>query len=164
MTALAPAQTSTSEDSSGALRKLQAAQEAEDSIPPELRALIINKPKIAEDTLQRVVGLREAGNPHIQTGEGLLLPGMMDVPELSRVDVEKLREERIAIYERKLEKLSTPREARDKPAQGPSTESLTSAPESLKPTKGYGGLLLALSLLLAGAAAGLFLFQKNQNA
>ncbi len=133
-----------------------------------MRATIINKPKIAEDTLQRAVGLREAGNPHIQRGDGLLLSEMKDVPELSRVDTEKLRQERIAIYERKLEKQPPRRAPGSDPKAGPAPppaevpESSAATSERLAARANYGGLFLALSLLLGGVGAGLFIYQRGR--
>ena len=57
------------------------------------RDAILNKPRIAEETRERLVGLREAGNPHIR--KGILLERIQDNPEGQQVDQEKLRAEAI---------------------------------------------------------------------
>ena len=79
---------------------LQIENKKREEITPELRALIIDKPRIAEETV-RMIGLRKAGNPHIQKGEGLLLPDLNMDPRRSQVDLKKLRQERIAMIERR---------------------------------------------------------------
>ena len=74
-------------------------------IPAEVRQTIIDKGRIAEEAHDRLVGLRESGNPHIRGG--LRLSEIQDQPELSRVDVKQLREERIRMFrERKPPRVS----------------------------------------------------------
>jgi hypothetical protein len=68
-------------------------------LSPEVLANLINKGEIAERTMQRAVGLREAGNPHIP--EGILLRTIQDDPSRSQVDLDRLREEQIQMVERR---------------------------------------------------------------
>jgi hypothetical protein len=64
-----------------------------EEISPELRSTIIDKERIAEEAHDRLVGLRERGNPHIR--RGLRLHDIEENPERIRVDTKKMREERI---------------------------------------------------------------------
>ena len=64
-----------------------------EKISPELRSKIINKGRIAEEAHNRLIGLRERGNPHIR--RGLRLQEIEENPERVRVDTKKMREERI---------------------------------------------------------------------
>jgi len=59
--------------------------------------VLLNKPKIAEDTLKERKGLRELDNPHI--APGLLLRKLQVDPERQYVDTERLREQRIQSIE-----------------------------------------------------------------
>jgi hypothetical protein len=154
----ARAQSSREADAIKALEHVENAKS--DSIPPEVRAAIINKPKIAEATLQRAIGLREAGNPHIQRGTGLFLPDMKDDPSISRVDLNKLHEERVAMIEHRSARASVHASSSavhgsETPAPGAASQA---APER---EQSYAGLLFAgASLLLTGAGA--VYFWKSQ--
>lgn len=81
------------------LQNLEQSRERNDGLPPGTKNLIIDKPKIAEQAMQRAVGLREAGNPHIRPG--LLLSEIKDNPQVSKVDLQELREARLRIIERR---------------------------------------------------------------
>src|SRR5262245_9507632 len=62
-------------------------------LKPDEAAVLINKPAIAEQTLQRIVGLQEKGNPHIH--KGLLLANLKEDPERVQVDREKLHDDMV---------------------------------------------------------------------
>ena len=66
-------------------------------LDPQDEASLINKPRIAEQTMERLKGLQEAGNPHIK--KGLLLQNLQVDPELSKVDTEKLHDRVIRLVE-----------------------------------------------------------------
>lgn len=68
-----------------------------EEVSRELRSIIIDKGAIAEETHQRMIGLRERGNPHIR--KGLRLQEIEENPERIRVDTEKMREERIRMVQ-----------------------------------------------------------------
>ncbi len=74
-------------------------EERESSRPltPAEESALIQKPRIAEETYERLQGLREAGNPHIR--KGLKIANLRDHPERAQVDLEKLRAEAIARIE-----------------------------------------------------------------
>jgi hypothetical protein len=80
--------------------RLGSTEGAEPDVPltPAQKEALIDKPWIASQTWERLVGLREEGNPHIR--RGLLLSNIEDDPQRSQVDLEKLREERIRQIER----------------------------------------------------------------
>src|SRR3989442_3758721 len=63
---------------SEALGRIEDARKSTDELPQELKSIIIDKPKIAEESAKRAVGLREAGNPHIPSE--LLLSHIQDDP------------------------------------------------------------------------------------
>lgn len=148
-------------DTERALKQLEQSV-GDDGIPASVHATIIDKPRIAEATLERVVGLREAKNPHIQRGEGLLLGGIQDNPAVSRVDLEALRQERIAMYEGTIDKLSPPPPSspRLQPKdQAPAPTAPGPAPRP-RPERSRGGLILA-GLIFALSCTGGYLVWKQ---
>ncbi len=158
LTAAARGQDQDRVDPQKALERLESSKS--ESIPPEVRAAIINKPRIAEAKEERLQGLREAGNPHIQKGTGLFLPDMKDNPAISRVDIAKLHEERVALYER--------RGAGSGPAAAPgqATGGLAAAgapyPTTAQAGWNYAGLFFAAASLLLASSAGLYVWRQRQ--
>jgi len=67
--------------------------EQPNALTPEEEAGLIDKGRIAEETYARLLGLREAGNPHIR--EGLEIGRIEEEPERTEVDMERLHEEAI---------------------------------------------------------------------
>ncbi len=82
------------------LSKANPVAQPDDSLPPDaVKHLLLDKSKIARETHQRLEGLRQAGNPHIR--RGLKLDTLQEDPKRSRVDLEKLREQRIRMIEQR---------------------------------------------------------------
>lgn len=81
------------------LERFEEPTAGEEPMPPEVRANFIDKVRIAEEREQRIVGLREQGNPHFHPG--VLLEGAAPDPERSRVDTDALRERLIRAVERR---------------------------------------------------------------
>ena len=142
-----------------ALRMLEADQPRSDSLPPEVEANLINKGKIAEQMAQRLIGLREAGDPHIP--KGILLRDIRDDASRSRVDVQKLRVQRIRLIEADIPEPAPPRAAEPAPCQEAAArpgELLKSDAEESGSNLWVGAVLLGFFLL----GGGVYLHAKRQ--
>ncbi len=130
-----------------------AIETSDDELSPEIRETIIDKGKIAEETYQHLVGLREAGNPHIR--QGLLLATIVDNPAKSYVDPEKNRRERIALIERR--DPNAPEDVENEEKDLVENKSLAPPAQSVQETEESSpAVLIAIlgtALLAAGAAA-----------
>ncbi|MBI4584909.1 MAG: LPXTG cell wall anchor domain-containing protein [Planctomycetes bacterium] len=142
-----------------------ASDSTDDELSPEIRETILDKGKIAEETYQRLVGLREAGNPHIR--QGLLLSTIKDDPLKSYVDPEKNRRERIALIERRDPNAPQdeegeemePRVEKPKPPQVPSARAVKDTGDS---SSAVVFSILGAALLAAGAAALVAVYWKRR--
>ena len=132
------------------LERLEQERQQEDSsLTPEEWANLIDKGKIAEETLQRAVGLREAGNPHIP--EGILLRQIQEDPTKSQVDLDELRRERIRLVEERrpsLPKLAPRRPSRvtGKGTRGAELNPTPRQSARIRASHIVGALAVALSL------------------
>ena len=68
-------------------------------LSPSAEEGLIDKCKIAAETMQRLQTYREAGNPHIR--EGLLLASIQEDPALTKIDSQKLHQEMERVVERR---------------------------------------------------------------
>lgn len=142
-----------------ALRKLEAEAPRGDRLPPEVEANLINKGKIAEQMAQRLIGLREAGDPHIP--KGILLRDIRDDSSRSRVDVQKLRVQRIRLIEAGVPEFSPPLAA--EPASGQQATPRLSETLKSDTEKGSGHLwVVAVLLGFCLLAGGVYLHAKRQ--
>jgi hypothetical protein len=138
------------------LERLEDDQEqGQSSLSQEERANLIDKGRIADETLQRAVGLREAENPHIR--EGILLRQMEDDPNRSRVDLDDLRRERIHLIEER-RPLSLDIESRptsEATDQGSTAAESSPAPEQEAKTRVRPVFVVTALFLLIAAGVGL---------
>jgi hypothetical protein len=121
------------------------------SLTDEQRAGMIDKGRIAEETARKVVGLREAGNPHIP-GD-LLISKIEEDPEAVQVDDNLLRERLITQLDRHSSYADT---VRDRSCQPRDEEPDAAEQKPDVPQRGSGlrRALLAIAGigLIAGAA------------
>ncbi|HVR76203.1 MAG TPA: hypothetical protein VMT52_17870 [Planctomycetota bacterium] len=156
-----------SNDAIRALQRLESARESE--LPAHVRSHLIDKRRIADQALHRAIGLREAGNPHIQVGEGLLLPTIQEDPSRSRVDIDKLREERIAMIERGGAETFEAQQSAIAVATTEESGSVSAAPEPpapqpagpVKPVDAFVIVFVLSSILLLGGGA-IFYFREKR--
>jgi hypothetical protein len=121
------------------------------ALDPQDEAALIDKPRIAEDALDRLATLRETGNPHIR--RGLLLAGIQEDPDAVRVDPGKLRADRTRMVEGRRIFSSAQGAEEGGPPSGPRAPSLRPASPG-SPHSGNGEIILAVagvSLLAASA-------------
>lgn len=150
-----------------AVRALEALdQHASDGLNEDQRANLINKGRIAEETHARLASLAEAGNPHIQKGPSLLLPGFQRSPDTEAVDLAQLREETIARIERRA---PSPRAAPSSARPAPRATSAEGAPapapaveeESPPSGRSYGQLLVVVLALGAGIGGAVWVLRSQ---
>ena len=106
----------------------------------EPRGVLLNKPKIAEETYGKLRGLRELDNPHLR--EGLLLRKLQVDPVRNQVDLEALHAARIRdIEERQGRREGIPAEVlRSHRMRLPAVELTRAAGrQGLEPSSGRGG-------------------------
>lgn len=147
-----------------AARVFQALEESEaqSELSPEVRANLIDKGEIAERTMQRAVGLREAGNPHI--AEGILLRELQEDPERSRVDLDRLREEQIQMVERRSLDEGRPAALRLPSPEGSSPDASPPPPGGVEPAPPSDRGLFRVAFLAASIVlvlCGVFIYLRQ---
>jgi len=141
-----------------ALGRLEDARKSKDELPQELKSIIIDKPKIAEESAKRAVGLREAGNPHIPSG--LLLSHIQDDPTVSRLSEEQVRQEQI----RRIERREPLPEAKHSPAEAQGSAPMSAARRGKQPPQEEGlslGLMAICGSFVLLAVGIIFYLKRN---
>jgi hypothetical protein len=136
-----------------------------DGFTEDQRSHLLNKVKVAEETHARLRSLEEAGNPHIQQGPTLLLPGFQRSPEAAQVDLAELRERTIARIERRppasRPPASAPSVAQPEAAPAPpAPPAPTLAPPPAPRGKGVAQLVVVVLGLGAAIAGALWILRK----
>jgi len=139
----------------GVIERLHSSSEAaagaaagEETVPPELRANLIDKSRIAGETYERAVGLREKGNPHLPAG--LLLSRVQEDVSRSRIPVERLRSERARIVEAGRDPVTPAVPGTVGAAGATATEARPAGSRSPKGEGGPRGKQLLISIILMG--------------
>ena len=126
-------------------------------LSPSAEEGLIDKCKIAAETMQRLQTYREAGNPHIR--EGLLLASIQEDPALTKIDSQKLHQDMEQIVERRvLPGESSASEVTLRPLSASENDRSSPAKVQCAPASSSGTLDIVLAVTGVSLACGCALF------